>query len=85
MNTNGSITNRNVDPDSSTTTENRRPASDSNVMSPKPSVVIVVSVQYTLVAHEYDRPSRSINSWNTVEKTATIATNTASSTSIVFH
>ena len=54
MNTNGSITSRNVDPDSSTTTEKIRPASDSKVMSPKPSVVIVVSVQYTLVGHEYE-------------------------------
>jgi hypothetical protein len=56
MNTNGNITSRNVDPASSTTTEKMRPASDSNVMSPKPSVVIVVSVQYTLVGHEYSRP-----------------------------
>ena len=30
----------------------QHPASDSNVMSPKPRVVIVVRVQYTLVAHE---------------------------------
>lgn len=28
------------------------PASDSNVMSPKPTMVIVVRVRYTLVAHE---------------------------------
>ena len=45
MNTNGSITSRNADPESSTMTEKMRPASDSKVMSPNPSVVIVVSVQ----------------------------------------
>ena len=45
MKTNGSMTSRNVEPASSTTTEKTRPASDSNVMSPNPSVVIVVSVQ----------------------------------------
>ena len=45
MNTNGSTTSRKVEPASSTTTENTRPASDSKVMSPNPSVVMVVSVQ----------------------------------------
>ena len=84
MNTNGSITSRNVDPESSTTTEKMRPASDSKVMSPKPSVVIVVSVQYTLVGHEYNRPSRAISSWNTVLNAPTITTNTTARTSIVF-
>ena len=45
MNTNGRTTNRKVEPESSTTTEKIRPASEVKVMSPKPSVVIVVRVQ----------------------------------------
>ena len=45
MNTNGSITSKNVEPESNTITEKIRPASDSKVMSPNPSVVIVVNVQ----------------------------------------
>ena len=84
MKTNGSITSRKVDPASSTTTEKMRPASDSNVMSPKPSVVIVVRVQYTLVGHEYCRSSYSISVWKIVLNTATITTNTAASATNVF-
>ena len=84
MNTNGSITSRNVDPASNTTTEKMRPASDSNVMSPNPNVVIVVRVQYTLVGHEYSRSSYSISVWKIVLNTATITTNTTASTMNVF-
>src|SRR6056297_2056822 len=79
MNTNGNITSRKLEPESSTTTEKMRPASDSNVMSPKPRVVIVVSVQYTLVGHEYSRSSYSISVWKIVLNTATITTNTTAS------
>jgi hypothetical protein len=45
MKVNGSSTRMNTEPDSRTTTENARPRSLSKVMSPKPSVDIVTSVQ----------------------------------------
>ena len=45
MKVNGSSTSRNVNPDSRTRIENNRPRSEVNVMSPKPAVVIVTSVQ----------------------------------------
>ena len=45
MKANGSSTRMNSAPLASTTSEKIRPASDSKVMSPKPSVDIVVSVQ----------------------------------------
>ena len=77
MNVNGSSTRRKTVPDSSTTTEKTRPASDSNVMSPKPSVVIVTSVQYTPVAQLWDWPSRSMSTWNSVLNTATSTAKTA--------
>ena len=84
MNTNGSMTSRNVDPASSTTTEKMRPASDSNVMSPKPNVVIVVRVQYTLVGHEYSAILVLHQRVEDVLNTATITTNTTASTRNVF-
>jgi hypothetical protein len=49
MKVKGSRTRMNAEPESSTTTENVRPRSDSKVMSPKPSVDMVTSVQYTAV------------------------------------
>ena len=45
MNVNGRTTSRNAEPEISTTTENERPRSEVNVMSPNPRVVIVVIVQ----------------------------------------
>jgi len=41
---------RNMTPDTSTKTENIRPRSESNVMSPKPRVDMVTSVQYRPVS-----------------------------------
>jgi hypothetical protein len=58
--------------------------SDSNVMSPNPSVVIVVRVQYTLVGHEYVRSSYSMSAWKPVLNTPTIPTNTTPSARNVF-
>ena len=80
MNVNGSSTRRKIDPDSSTTTENMRPASDWSVMSPNPRVVIVTSVQYALVGQLCDWPSRAISQWNVVLKITTSAKNRPSST-----
>jgi len=45
MNAKGSTTRRNAEPDTSTSTENDRPRSEVNVMSPNPSVVMIVIVQ----------------------------------------
>ena len=44
-------------PDSSTSRLNSRPRSLWNVMSPNPSVLITVNVQYTPVSHECGWPS----------------------------
>ena len=57
MNRNGSTISSSTIPVSSTIVLNSRPRSVSKVMSPKPSVLITVSVQYTPVNHEYSRPS----------------------------
>ena len=45
MNANGMSTRMKIAPVTSTTTENSRPRSETNVMSPKPSVDIVTIVQ----------------------------------------
>ena len=57
---NGSMTRKKMTPDSRTKRENSLPRSDSNVMSPKPSVDMTVSVQYRPVTGEYCLPSHSI-------------------------
>lgn len=49
MKVKGNRTRMKTEPESSTTTENVRPRSDSKVMSPNPSVDIVTRVQYTAV------------------------------------
>ena len=52
MKAKGSMTSRHSTPVISTTTENSLPGSEVKVMSPKPSVVMTVSVQYRPVIQE---------------------------------
>ena len=78
MNVNGNRMRRNSVPVISTTTEKMRPASDWKVMSPKPNVVIVTSVQYTAVGQLCDWPSRDIRPWNEALNPATSTTKIAS-------
>src|SRR6056297_28615 len=79
MTVNGSRIRISTAPTSSTTTEYRRPRSDSNTLSPKPKVVIVTSVQYMLVIHENSRPSTPMMTWNPMLKATTAMSRITSS------
>ena len=70
MKANGSTIKSITMPVMSTTTLKRRPRSDWKVISPNPSVLITVSVQYSPVIHECSFPSYSMMKWKSTVKTA---------------